>query len=175
MPAATQSSAPSGSPAAPRLYEIAAGAYTGASPVIDGDRAYFGTFDNEVLGLDLKGRKILWRFSDPDRQFPFYSSAAVSDGRIFLGGRDRMVRAIETATGKLAWTFASRSRVDSSPVVAGDRVFVGSSDNRLYALDRATGQKSWEFDTGAAVTASPAIAGGRLVIGSQNGTIYCFG
>ena len=158
-----------------QAYEIKAGAYTGASPVLDGDRAYFGTFNYEVLALDLKKKKIVWRYSDPDRQFPYYSSAALSNGRVIVGGRDKLVHAIDAATGEPAWTFATRARVDSSPVVAGGRVYVGSNDGRLYVLDLETGQRQWEFDAGAALTASPAIAAGRVVIGSQDGVLYCFG
>jgi eukaryotic-like serine/threonine-protein kinase len=156
-------------------FEIPAGAYTGASPVLDGDRAYFGTFGYEVLALDLKARKILWTYDDPDSDFPFYASAALSNGRVVVGGRDKLIHAIDATTGKRSWTFATRARVDSSAVVAGGRVYVGSSDGRLYALDLATGQKNWEFDTGSAITASPAIAAGRVVIGSSDGVLYCFG
>ena len=156
-------------------YEIAAGAYTGASPVLDGERAYFGTFNFEVLALDLKGRKILWRHSDPDQAFPYYSSAALSNGLVIVGGRDKRVHAIDAATGKPAWTFSTRARVDSSPAVAGGRVYIGSNDGRLYVLDLATGQKQSEFEAGAGLAASPAIAAGRVVIGSQDGVIYCLG
>lgn len=156
-------------------YQIESGAYTASSPVLDGDRAYFGTFNYEVLALDLKRRTVLWRYSQADTQFPYYSSAALSNGRVILGGRDKIVHAIETATGKAAWTFATRARVDSSPVVAGGRVYVGSSDGRLYVLDAASGEKISEFDTGAAITASPAVAGGRVVVGAQDGVVYVFG
>jgi outer membrane protein assembly factor BamB len=156
-------------------YQIESGTYTASSPILDGDRAYFGTFDNEVLALDLKRRSVLWRYSQPDAQFPYYSSAALSDGRAIIGGRDKVVHAIVTATGKAAWTFATRARVDSSPVVAGGRVYVGSSDGRLYVLDAASGSKLSEFDAGAAITASPAVAGGRIVVGSQDGRVYAFG
>jgi eukaryotic-like serine/threonine-protein kinase len=157
------------------IYQINAGAYTGASPVLDGERAYFGTFNNEVLALDLKRRTAAWRYAPADSRFPFYSSAALADGRVILGGRDKLVHAIDAATGKGVWTFATRARVDSSPVVAGDRVYIGSSDGRLYVLDAASGRKLWEFDTGADITASPAIATGRLVIGAHDGRIYAFG
>ncbi len=156
-------------------YQIESGAYTASSPVLDGDRAYFGTFNYEVLALDLKRRTVLWRYSQADTQFPYYSSAALSNGRVILGGRDKIVHAIDTATGKAAWTFATRARVDSSPVVAGGRVYVGSSDGRLYVLDAASGEKISEFDTGAAITASPAVAGGRVVVGAQDGVVYVFG
>jgi outer membrane protein assembly factor BamB len=157
------------------MYQINSGAYTGASPVLDGGRAYFGTFNNEVLALDLASRRVVWRYDDPDTDFPFYSSAALAGGRLFVGGRDKLLHAIDTANGTRAWTFATRARVDSSPVVAGGRVYFGSSDGRLYALDAASGKKEWEFEIGAALTASPAIAAGRLVIGAQDGRIYVFG
>jgi outer membrane protein assembly factor BamB len=156
-------------------YQIKSGAYTGASPVLDGERAYFGTFNYEVLALDLKRRTIVWRYANKDSEFPFYSSAALDGGRVYLGGRDKVIHAIDAASGKPSWTFATRARVDSSPVVSGGRVYVGSSDGRLYALEAASGKKLWEFEIGAAVTASPAIAAGRLVIGAHDGRIYVFG
>jgi outer membrane protein assembly factor BamB len=156
-------------------YRVESGAYTGASPVIDGTRAYYGTFNNEVLGVDLQRRRILWRYTDSERRFPFYSSAALAGGRIILGGRDKYVHAIDVKTGKPAWTFATRARVDSSPVIAGGRVYVGSSDGKLYVLDAESGKKLSEFDAGAGLTTSPAIASGRVVIGSQDGRVYVLG
>ena len=82
-------------------YQIESGAYTGASPLLDGTRAYFGTFNNEVLAFDLAKRRLLWRYADPDRKFPFYSSAALANGRVILGGRDKFVHAIDALTGKV--------------------------------------------------------------------------
>jgi eukaryotic-like serine/threonine-protein kinase len=158
-----------------QAYQIESGAYTASSPVLDGDRAYFGTFNNEVLALDLKRRAVVWRYSLPDAQFPFYSSAALTGGRVIIGGRDKNVHAIDTKTGEAAWTFATKARVDSSPVVAEGRVYIGSSDGRLYVLDAASGEKLSEFDAGAGITASPAVAAGRVVIGSQDGRLYVLG
>jgi eukaryotic-like serine/threonine-protein kinase len=156
-------------------WQIDAGAYTAASPLLDGARAFFGTDNNEVLAFDLTKRRLLWRYADPDRNFPFRSSAALSNGRIILGGRDKFVHAIDAATGKAAWTFATRARVDSSPVIAGGRVYITSGDGRLYVLDADSGKKLSEFDAGAGFTASPAVAGGRVVIGSQDGRLYVLG
>ena len=116
-----------------------------------------------------------WRYKDPDREFPYYSSPALAGGRVFIGGRDKAIHAIDAATGKGAWKLVTRARVDSSPAVSGSRVFVGSSDGKLYVLDAQTGAKKWEYEVGDALTSSPAIAGGRLVIGAQDGRLYCFG
>jgi outer membrane protein assembly factor BamB len=157
------------------VFVMPSGAYTAASPAMQGGRAIYGTFANEVLAVDLTSRQIAWRYTHPDRKFPFYSSAAVTDGRVFLGGRDKLLHALDAATGKAVWTLTTRARIDSSPVVSGGRVYVGSSDGRMYAADAVSGKQVWEFEIGAPVTASPAIGGGRLVIGAQDGRLYCFG
>ena len=149
--------------------------YTAASPTISGDRAFFGTHNNEVLGIDLTTQEILWRYEHHTRHFPFYSSALNVDGKVVIGGRDRMVHAIDDQTGEEAWTFVTSRRVDSSPVAADGRIYIGSGDGRLYVLDLETGEKLWEFDTAAPLFASPAVADGKIVIGSQDGILYCFG
>ena len=80
------------------VFNLSAGAYTAASPTVSGSRVYFGTFDNEVLGLDLVSRNVLWRYEHHTRHFPFYSSALNIDGKVIIGGRDRMVHAIDQET-----------------------------------------------------------------------------
>jgi outer membrane protein assembly factor BamB len=157
------------------VFHIETGAYTAASPLLDGDRAYVGTFNAEVLALDLTRRAVVWRYSQPDSEFPYYASAALDGTRLILGGRDKLVHAIDAASGKRLWTFPTRARVDSSPVVAGGRVYVGSGDGRLYVLDSASGKRLWDFDTGAGISASPAVAAGRVAIGAEDGRLYVFG
>lgn len=156
------------------VFNVSSGAYTGASPAIKGTSAYYGTFDNEVLMVNLKAHVIGWRYQHPQRKFPFYSSAAVTADRLVVGGRDKMVHGLSLA-GKGLWTFATRARVESSPAIAGGRVFVGSNDGRFYVLSLSNGAKLWEFNAGSPLSASPAIASGRIVIGSQDGRLYCFG
>ncbi len=131
--------------------------------------------EKRSLGIDLKRRAIGWTYRHPTRNFPFYSSAAATADRVVVGGRDKLVHAINALTGKAVWTFLTRARVESSPLLDGNRVFVGSNDGVLYELDLATGRKTWEFTAGAPLSASPAAAGGFLVIGSQDGVLYGFG
>ncbi len=99
------------------LFTMPIGAYTGASVALQQNQAFFGTFNNEVMALDLQSKKMLWKYAPKDRQFPFYSSAAVADGKVVLGGRDKMVHALDAKTGKLLWTFTTRAR----RLVTGDR------------------------------------------------------
>src|SRR6266571_2057877 len=79
------------------VFRVSSGSYTGASPALRGLAAYYGTFNNEVLMVSLKDHRIGWRYQHPQRKFPFYSSAAVVQDRIVVGGRDKMVHGLNGA------------------------------------------------------------------------------
>ena len=117
-----------------------------SSAAIHAGRAYLGTFGNEVLGIDLDTGEIRWRYAHAVRKFPFYSSPAVADQAIVIGGRDKLVHALDPQTGQLLWTFAAGARVDSSPVIAGDYIYVGA--RALIALALASGAEVWRFENG---------------------------
>ena len=157
------------------LARISLHSVSGASAAIGGSHAFVGTFSNQVLGINWSKGKVEWVFEDEERQFPFMSSAALTDGLVIVGGRDKRLWALDRETGKPRWKFVTQGRIDSSPVVVGERVFVGSSDGRLYAVRLDTGTEVWRFDAGSPITASPAVAAGRLVVGTLDGLLYCFG
>ena len=122
------------------VLEVVSGAYTGASSAIANGRAFYGTFDNEVLAVELATKKIVWRYQHPERKFPFYASAAIAKDRVVVGGRDKLVHCLDATTGKALWTFATKARIDASPAIAGGRVYAGSGDGTLYVIDLADGR-----------------------------------
>jgi outer membrane protein assembly factor BamB len=61
------------------ILTLSSGAYTGASPAVAGGVAYYGTYENEFLAVDLKARKRMWTYKHAERNFPFYSSAALTE------------------------------------------------------------------------------------------------
>lgn len=162
-----------------KLAEATIGTYVAASPAIEGRLAVFGTFDNDVVAFDLAKRQVAWRYKNPEREFPYYSSAAIAQGVAIVGGRDKALHAIELATGKGRWSKNFAARIDASPAIAGDRVFAADHAGVLTALALADGKESWRYETGEDFAASPAIAigaaGGRLIIGSVQGKLYAFG
>lgn len=157
------------------IREIELQAYVGASPAVAGDRAYVGTFENQVLGVDLKAGKILWTYENPERSFPFYSSAALGDDFLVVGGRDKLVHALSLDDGSVRWKYSAGARVDASPVLVGDRVLAATTAGRIVALDVHSGEAVWTFESGTSFLGSPAVAAGRLVLGDTDGTVFCFG
>lgn len=170
--------------------QVELGAYVGASPAISNVesisdtpspvsnslwRAFCGTYGNEVLGIDLTSGDIVWHYENPERQLPFFSSAAITKNIVVIGGRDKMVHALSPETGERIWTFTAKSRIESSPVIVGNRVFFGTTRGVFIGLDIANGKSVWEFETGSSIVASPSVADGKIYIGTEDGILYCFG
>jgi outer membrane protein assembly factor BamB len=148
---------------------------SGATAAILGDRLYVGTMKNEVRAIDWKKGETVWTYKGKRGGQGFFSSPAVTDKYVVIGGRDKFVHCIDRKTGLAAWTFPTGDRVDSSPVVVGGRVVVGSMDSNVYVLDLAKGTLVQKIAVDGAVAGSPAVVAGRVLIGTQKGTLYCLG
>jgi len=64
---------------------------------------------------------------------------------VFLCGDDGKVRALDSNTGTLKWSFATAGPVVQPPTVWKGRAFVGSGDGTVYCLEAATGRLLWRF------------------------------
>ncbi|MBI5772551.1 MAG: PQQ-binding-like beta-propeller repeat protein [Verrucomicrobia bacterium] len=156
-----------------QVKEVDAGAYVAGSAALADGRAYFGHLENAFLCIDIVKEKTAWTYKE--RNFPYYSSPAVTKDRVLFGGRDKRVHCVKRDTGEADWTFATQGKVDSSPVVVDGKVVVGSEDGRLYVLSLKDGKELWNYEIGQGLTSSPAVASGKIVIGSEDGSVYCFG
>jgi len=156
-----------------KVGEVPAGAYVAASVALSGGSAFYGHYENEFQCVNLNIGAKTWTFHD--RNFPYFSSPAITTNRVVFGGRDKLLHCVNRSDGKAVWQFATRGKVDSSPVVVGDKVVVGSDDGRIYIVSLKDGNELWSYEVGQPVGSSPAIADGRIIIGSDDGSVYCFG
>ena len=156
-----------------QVKEVDAGAYIAASVAIADHKAYIGHYENAFLCIDLQKGTNLWTYRD--RQFPYFSSPAVTSDRVVFGGRDKQLHCLNRNTGERIWQFPTRGKVDSSPAICGDKVVVGSDDGRLYIVSLSSGKELWSYEIGQPVGSSPAVADGKVVVGCDDGDVYCFG
>lgn len=117
----------------------------------------------------------LWTY-DPDGGIT-RSSPTIADGRLFVGGRDGRVYAVDIEDGSEMWTYQTDGLIVSTPHVTAERVFVGSNDGNVYALDVEEGTVDWSFevDTDADfgdVWSSPTVTDGVVYVGGRDTNIY---
>jgi len=156
-----------------KVTQIDTDSYIAASAAFIEGQVYVGNYGNELIRADVGAGKIAWRYTDTDA--PFFSSPAVGEDVVVLGGRDKKVHCIGRDDGKAVWTFQTLGEVDSSPVICGDKVVVGSEDGRLYMIRLSDGTEVWSYQIGRPVMSSPAVAYGMIVVGSDDGYLYAFG
>ncbi len=73
------------------------GTYLIASPATRDGLLYFGTYAATVIAVDWANKEIVWTY-EAGRDFPFQSSAAVTDDFVVAGGRDKNVHCIDRKT-----------------------------------------------------------------------------
>ena len=80
---------------------------------IEGGKLFMGTLDAKLVSLDAKTGKILWEteIADPEKGYSETMSPTVVEGKVLIGtnggeyGIRGFVKAFDSATGKLLWTF----------------------------------------------------------------------
>ncbi len=85
------------------------------------------------------GRKVseLWRRRLPGGGL---TAPVCAKGRVFVGGTDGMVRALDAANGKTLWEAFSCGAVVHPPAYWSGRVVFGSCDGSLYCVDASDGR-----------------------------------
>ena len=149
------------------------GAQMGASPAIVGDVAYLGTYGKEFYEIDLKHKAISWVYKD--RDFPYFSSPTVDEKRVYFGGRDRRIHAVNREDGRAAWTYQTRGKVDGSLILVDGKIVAVSTEGRIHLIRAVDGEKLWSYDLGANLIGSPGVSSGRVILGTGDGIVYCFG
>ena len=119
--------------------------------------------------------QIAWHFEDAAKKFPYYASAAVTSNVVAVGGRDKVMRALNPDTGKILWEFRDQS---AHRCITCDRrrkcLLLGILRVNYLHLDMNAGKQVWKFDMGSAVLGSPAVDDHKFVIGSKDGTRILF-
>jgi polyvinyl alcohol dehydrogenase (cytochrome) len=131
--------------------------------------------DSGLRAGDLPRLKLKWAFAFADTS-TLRSQPAIYRGRIFAGGQDGTVYALDMRTGCAYWSTTVQSQVRSGITVgeAGGNptVFFGDSAGFVYALDAASGKQLWKVRAddhpAATMTATPVYYKGRLYIGSAS-------
>ncbi len=110
-----------------------------------GNRVYISTGYAEVMALDAKTKRLLWRRAVPG---PVHSPPTVADGRVFAVTVDNELVVLAADDGRVLWTHNGLPETagllgGSSPAVEGDIVVVAYSSGEIFALQVANGRPLW--------------------------------
>lgn len=144
-----------------------------ATPAVLGDCVFFGTEKADFFAIDSKAIELKWKRPDPKGGTSIRSSAAVTQGHVVFGGRNRKLVSLNPANGEENWSVTLKNKIDSSPIIVGDRVIAASTDGRLYIIDLDSGKELWQKQFNGSFIGSPAFAEDRVIIATDQGVVYC--
>lgn len=135
--------------------------------------AVLGLQNGAVVALAIADGRERWRTDTGDGAR--IGTLTIADGRVFVPSLDgggpgsRHITALDLASGKLLWRFASPGDEPAyAPAVADGRAIVEGEDGSVTALDPATGTVLWQSKAPGLVEVVAAIADG-ISYGASNG------
>ena len=139
-----------------------------ATASTDGERLYTVSRSGTVVALDADNGDVAWK----GRVGGYgYTTPAIADGMVFVGGFDGKLRALRATTGTELWQAEVDGRILGAPVVIGDYVFFSVLEKRTYAARISDGKIVWRLPMGRY---SPGIATERTYFFSLNGRLIAF-
>ena len=127
----------------------------------------YGANAKDVFAVNAENGRLLWQTPIFAKQFG--GSITYGDSYLLATGSDYKLYAINTADGKLAWTFDETKMPLCIPLVADGVVYVGCLDTNFYAVDVRTGRRVWKMETTGKVCGQPRLVGGKLYYMSDDG------
>jgi len=157
------------------------GAAVRARPTIDGSHAYAIADDGRITKLEVEDGAIAWQATadsgGPPRieigkegtRYDRYASRIVAHGpRLYFGGRDGALHALDADSGREIWKFATGDIITAAPAVAGDVLIAASFDGHAYGIDAQTGKQRWRTDLKGPVPGDVVVANGIALAGSRS-------
>ena len=161
-------------------WEAAVGDEVTSSPAVGPDGTiYFGTgsankYDTNVYAVTATGSR-RWNFATTLTGVMDATPAVSPSGVVYIGGSDKILYALDAASGAKKWSYTAGTAISSTPALASDGTVYFRDDTKLYALS-STGTLKWTFDLGSTTTGtycSPAVgADGTIYLGTNAGAFY---
>lgn len=148
---------------------------TDASVVVQGEFIYACAEEKSsyLFCFERERGKEIWRYGG--NRGGYWSTPAIVENRIYVGGQDGNLHCVDARTGKGIWKYKTRAAIWSSPCVVDGKVVFGSRDAHLYTIDADTGTGISRNRVDGRIISSPCIVDGNIWVGTATGYFYCFG
>jgi len=139
-----------------------------ASASTDGKRIFTISRSGKIYALSASTGHVIWTSHVGGYG---YSTPAISQGRVFIGGFDGGLRAFRAGDGKLLWRRNLSGRILGGSFVAGNLVFTSTLEERTFALRISDGKILWRLNIGKY---SPGIVTERHYFFTLNGIVMAW-
>jgi outer membrane protein assembly factor BamB len=110
-----------------------------------GTNAVGQIWNGDLVALSLETGALVWKVSVDEHLYSYNRIIAPArwNGRVYFGGRDGNVYAVDGETGTLLWKTDLKSKINTTPAVSAEGVYVGTEDGQVPSADIPSASRSW--------------------------------
>jgi len=117
---------------------------------------------------DVTAKAGIWHFGDDDFNRTI-STAAISNGRLYIPDLSGFLYALDLKTGKHLWTHDTFAAVWGSAMVVAGRIYLGDEDGDVVILEEGSGERViTELNMGSALYTTPTVVDGVMYIATRS-------
>ena len=140
-----------------------------ATPVVDGNTLYIGSFDKKVYAIDTATGVEKWNYLT---EGSVVAEPLVVDNTVYIGSLDRKLYALDAGTGAYKWSFLGGNWFWSKAAFLNGKIYAGNLDGKVYVLDPAVGTLLDTYDLEESLAAAPVINGTDIIFATREGAVY---
>lgn len=162
------------------IWEFETGEQLWATPAINDDILYIGSFDKKLYAIDINSGEEKWE-QPFEAEGPIISTPLIENGVVYIGSFDRHIYALDAESGELIWQYPESEGNGenipqkwfwASPVMYKNMIYAANTDGKVYVIDNQDGNLIATIDLESAISSTPAIASNRLYIATEDGDIF---
>jgi len=162
------------------IWQLETGGQIWATPTIDGDTLFIGTFDKKLYAIDINSGSEKWQ-QPFETQGPIISTPVVNNGIVYISSFDRHIYALNATSGELIWKFTDiegngentpQKWFWASPVLYANVIYVANMDSRVYVIDVEDGSLITLVELGSPVSSTPVATSDKVFVATEDGNIF---
>lgn len=123
-----------------------------ATPVLDGDLIYVGSYDDKLYCVSATKGEVLWRVDGGA-----YNPVTVVGDRLIYPTSNGEVWALKKSNGERIWSFSLKEGIATEVKVFNSALVFGESQGSLRFLELNTGKVLGSFEPGRGILSTPLV------------------
>lgn len=153
-----------------------------STPLLYQDRIVFGAWDRHLYALNRSNGNLLWKWNNGSSVRNYSPASCIpvaSDNVIYIMAPDRVVSAIDAASGKTLWRSKDGGVRESIGISADGKWIYGKSMQDTivaYASSKEQQSAAWKLHAGFGYEHVPSMLiekEGHVFFGTKSGVVYC--
>ena len=153
-----------------------------STPLLYQDKIVFGAWDRHLYALNRSNGNLLWKWNNGSSVRNYSPASCIpvaSDNVIYIMAPDRVVSAIDAASGKTLWRSKDGGVRESIGISADGKWIYGKSMQDTivaYASSKEQQSAAWKLHAGFGYEHVPSMLiekDGHVFFGTKSGVVYC--